>query len=338
MCSSGEPMPPEYHKHNEIYAALFRSWTEWSRRQFSSNQCLHMVYSGADSAIASGAATVRACDEAALQSATDLGFEIAYTVCTNDVTHFIASEELGFHRRLQWPGAPTKHSIGHIKQNIETIEATLPADHRIVLYDKLLQQPAALQELITTSYTALQLQKPANAERYAQLQLCMEEAFHDVAHITLSREMRHLRNADNEAIMLHAYNGPSVVGGATLKTQVRERNSEEGDENGHHEARKTESEEVAQPTDSAIAFVCRLMRSLEGTEKHSFLLALVQVLYDASYELPSVQTLSRRGSGSTERRSSVSVSKKDPQRETLAANKNVFAESVMNHLPLRSRR
>eukprot|EP01043_Picozoa_sp_COSAG02_P043455 COSAG02_NODE_3787_length_6232_cov_22.002120_2_plen_214_part_00 len=92
------------------------------------------------------------------------------------------------------------------------------ADHRIVLYDKLLQQPAALQELITTSYTALQLQMPANAERYAQMQLCMEEAFHDVAPITLSREMRYLRNADNEAIMLHAYNGPSVVGGATLKT------------------------------------------------------------------------------------------------------------------------
>ena len=213
MCSTGAPMPPAYHQHNVLYSDLFQSWSDWSRRQFSENQCLHMVYSGAtsDSSIASGAAAVRACDEAALQSATELGFEIAYTVCTSDVTHFIASEELHFKKRLQVQWKPESGEV------MSSNAAALPPDHRIVLYDKLLQQPSALQELRFVVYTASELQTsgPNAAEQYAQLQQCVEQAFHSVPPVTLRREMRHLHSATNDAIMLCANDG-SVVGGATL--------------------------------------------------------------------------------------------------------------------------
>jgi hypothetical protein len=153
------------------------------------------VYSGAASptddyyaaSLQSGAAAVRACDDASLQAATLLGFEIAYTTCTSDVTHYIAEHELSFTKRIQWSAAMSPELDGSVH---------LPEDYNITLYDKFLQrgqEGGGESRPLAVAYNAAQLSLPENAFVRAEMQRCLEHSFSQ-SHmaITIRREMRHL--------------------------------------------------------------------------------------------------------------------------------------------------
>ena len=167
-------------------------------------------YSGAaepTDSFRSGAAAVRACDEAALASATAQGFDLAYTVCTSPVTHYIAEHELGFRRRVRWDSS---------KESAQLVvgDRSLPNENNVTLYDKLLRaERVDAAEAIVLSPPQLQQER----QLHEQLQQCMRQAFSTVSPITLRREMRHLSEGDTHAVVLaKAEQSDEVAGGAAL--------------------------------------------------------------------------------------------------------------------------
>ena len=167
-------------------------------------------YSGAvepTDSFRSGAAAVRACDEAALASATAQGFDLAYTVCTSPVTHYIAEHELGFRRRVRWDSS---------KESAQLVvgDRSLPNENNVTLYDKLLRaERVDAAEATVLSPPQLQQER----QLHEQLQQCMRQAFSTVSPITLRREMRHLSEGDTHAVVLaKAEQSDEVAGGAAL--------------------------------------------------------------------------------------------------------------------------
>ena len=170
---------PKSEDSSELYRNMVLRWMEWHRRRFSQAECMYMAFSGALE-VGGGkslAGAGRLCEAAALQAATAKGFRTAFKLCSTDVEKFIASQELGFKKRIaqstwdfrnehgerpqicQEQGKPVNTLRGACrfvpKRKNNADAKALPFEHEIALYEKILLPVSRKQECPLTDVANL---------------------------------------------------------------------------------------------------------------------------------------------------------------------------------------
>lgn len=190
---------PELLPADRLYSNLFEQWCAWRDVILAENDCIQITMSGAADGCKIGASAVSACESAVLEAAKRKGFGIAYTICTNEVTKYIAMTELGMRRRVAIETIPFLESQkARFSRGKDLLER-----HGVELYDIFLDERARVGDNSTpmqhvSLYPIRLTIDIETADKLAELATASFR-FHRPGDI--SREFRHLKRRDGEAIV-----------------------------------------------------------------------------------------------------------------------------------------
>lgn len=197
---------PELKPAEHLYTELFHRWCVWRDTILTKQDCIQIVLSGAAREYSAGAAAVGLCEAAAIQSAREKGYRMAYTICTNTTTKYIATHELGMRKRASIKTLPYFEKHGVDTERCRAL-GLLSDDHEVALYDIFLDTDRAPRLdctscLPTTTTIRLVALRHLDTPMLVQIDDLIAKAFQYVRPGDISREMRHLRRREGYALLL----------------------------------------------------------------------------------------------------------------------------------------
>lgn len=193
---------------DDLYQELFDRWCSWRDTDLGCNECVQMMLSGATDACDYGATVVAACESAVLDAARVKGFRVAYTINTNEVTGYIATVEIGMRRRVAIQAMPFLRSRGLSALQMSRLQSKVLEEHEVILFDMYIGVCAASNLRLVDLRT-----NPHVAEKVDGV---VEAAFRYYRRGDISRELRHLKCRDGQAVVLEDATSGSIIGCAVL--------------------------------------------------------------------------------------------------------------------------
>jgi N-acetylglutamate synthase-like GNAT family acetyltransferase len=217
LCMGSFPQLPELKPADDLYKELFDRWCSWRDTELDNNECVQIMLSGAAEACDYGATVVSACEAAVLDAARVSGFRVAYTINSNAVTEYIATE-LGMSRRVAIQTVPFLRTHGVSALQVSRLQRKLSDEkHQVALYDIFIGfdgRVDAADAVGTISLRLVELRtNPGTAEKVDSV---IETAFRYYRGGDISREIRHLQCRDGQALVLENATNGSIIGCAII--------------------------------------------------------------------------------------------------------------------------